>query len=147
MKKAFSMITIIFTVLIIGILATFTIPKFIGSSKHSKVNSMLKVLIEAESSVPPAFVNLVDMDLNTTAVHLDDLLTISNSNWKLLKDDDNANYNREGVVSSITLDVENRTISTHLDWSRVVDNNLRSSFETITGVEVGSTNRSVNIPF
>ena len=147
MKRAFSMIEVVFVIVIIGILAAIAIPKLSGVGEQAKANSILKILVDAESSVPPAFVNLVDMELNTTAVHLDDLLTITSSDWSLPVDSDVASYNRGGIVASITLDSTNRVIKTNLDWSGVTDSDLIKSFETVTGVASGVTERNVTIPF
>ena len=145
MKRAFSMIEIIFVIVIIGILATVAIPRLTGIGEQAKANSIIKILVDAESSVPPAYISLVDMELNQSAVNLSDLLNITSSDWNLTGN--SATYNKGGVVASINLDVANRTISTNLNWSEITDSHLAKSFEIATGVSVGVTERNSTTKF
>jgi len=145
MRRAFSLLEVVFVIVIIGILAAVAIPKLNNVGEQALANGLNKVLIDAQTSIPPAFVNLVDMELNTSEVHLDDLLNAP-SHWTLNQDSDVAIYNREGITARIELNVSGRTLITGINWSGASDD-IKKAFQTITGNSDNDYDTNESIPF
>ncbi|WP_457595925.1 type II secretion system protein [Hydrogenimonas sp.] len=77
MKKGFTLIELIFVILIIGILAGVALPKYKGMKENAEVTNVFKVVQDAISSVPPAYLNLED--LNGTQATIDQIFEVKGS--------------------------------------------------------------------
>ncbi len=145
MKKGFSLVELVFVIVIIGILATIAITRFSNIGEQARANSIMKIITDAESSIPSAYVSLVDMELNTSVVSLSDFISITNQDW-IFKDNNNTlSYKKGGVEAYIKLSDVNRTLSTYLSWKDVNDTELKNSFNIVTGSTTEERNRT--IPF
>ena len=81
MKKGFTLIELIFVIIIIGILAGVALPKYKGMKENAEVTNVFKVVQDAISSVPPAYLNLED--LNGTEANITDIFEVKGSPfWK-----------------------------------------------------------------
>jgi prepilin-type N-terminal cleavage/methylation domain-containing protein len=82
MRKGFTLIELIFVIIIIGILAGVALPKYKGMKENAEVTNVFKVVQDAISSVPPAYLNLED--LNGTQAEIGEIFEIKGSpNWTL----------------------------------------------------------------
>ena len=82
MRKGFTLIELIFVIIIIGILAGVALPKYKGMKENAEVTNVFKVVQDAISSVPPAYLNLED--LNGTQAEIGEIFVIKGSpNWTL----------------------------------------------------------------
>ena len=77
MKKAFSLIELIFAILIIGIISSFAIPKFVNSKDTAVATTIKRDIVTATSSVQAYILTKGDI------VSLTDALNINSSNWKI----------------------------------------------------------------
>ncbi len=125
MKKAFTLIEIIFVIVIIGLLSIIAIAKFKELKNHSVIESMSYTLTTGVHEAVELAVNYMDLENNTT-FKLGDVLHINEEElayalkWNYTT---NGSYNKDGtyslrdetystpkVVLRITLDKENRVI-------------------------------------
>jgi prepilin-type N-terminal cleavage/methylation domain-containing protein len=82
MRKGFTLIELIFVIIIIGILAGVALPKYKGMKENAEVTNVFKVVQDAISSVPPAYLNL--QDLNGTKAEIGEIFVIKGSPfWSL----------------------------------------------------------------
>jgi prepilin-type N-terminal cleavage/methylation domain-containing protein len=88
MKRGFTLIELIFVIIVIGILAGVALPKLQHMKQNAEVTSVFKIVQDALSAVPPAYINL--MDLNGTDAKITEIYEIKGSPyWRIT-----GNYNR-----------------------------------------------------
>jgi prepilin-type N-terminal cleavage/methylation domain-containing protein len=123
MKKGFTLIELIFAIVIIGVLAAVAVPKFTNLKGNAEVNNIIKIAKDAESSVPSAAVNMSDLENNSTYV-LSDILSLSGTGITYRRVDANiGEYTVEEAggtgrdIVTITFDRANRTLNVNVDCS------------------------------
>lgn len=78
MKKAFSLLELIFAIVVIGVLATFAVPKYL-STKDAAIISTLKRDIATVTSAIQTHI----MTNNGTIEKISDAVTLNSSNWQI----------------------------------------------------------------
>lgn len=79
MKKAFSLIEIIFVIVILGIVASFAVPKFMDTKDSALVSTLKRDINTAINSIQSYYL------LNQKIESLDEVMNINSANWKVEK--------------------------------------------------------------
>ena len=75
MKSAFSLLELIFAIVILGIVASFAIPKYIDTKDSALVSTIKRDVNTAVSSIQSYYL------LNQKIDKISDAVTVNNSNW------------------------------------------------------------------
>ena len=81
MKKSFTLIELIFIILILGILASFTIPKFLYLKDYALVTNIINQTLSGSKKALEAATNFTYLE-NNTSFKLKDLISINAKGWK-----------------------------------------------------------------
>lgn len=77
MKKSFSLVELIFVIVILAIIASFAVPKFIGTKDSALVSTLKRDISTIVNSVQTYYL------LHKKIDKISDSVTINNSNWNI----------------------------------------------------------------
>ena len=85
MKKAFTLIELIFVIVIIGILSAVAVPKFLNLKHSAEVNGLIKTTIDVAKNAVNVATNLKYLEGNDS-FKLGDLVQLDGRDWHYMPD-------------------------------------------------------------
>ena len=142
MKRAFTLIELIFVIVIIGVLAAVAVPKFLNLKQHAEANNVIKTTIDGAQQATEAAVNYIDLE-NDNTFTLQDILKIKGKNWSYDSStaDGRFHYDDGGnVVAEINLSKANREVNYSIDCTKFSDSTTQAKCQSVLGSATASEN-------
>lgn len=77
MKKAFTLLELVFAILILGIIASYAVPKFLHTKDSALSSTIKRDIISAQSAIQSYTL------LNKKIESINDAITLNSNNWEL----------------------------------------------------------------
>jgi len=141
MKKAFTLIELIFVIVIIGLLAAVAVPKFLNLKQSAEAHNVAKTTIDMAQQAAEVAVNQRDLEDNVNFT-LRDLIKLDGKGWKYVEEQ-NGSYEYNDTVTgeliakitlySIDNPEANDTINYKIDCNKFRDPRTQAKCKKVIG--------------
>jgi len=142
MKKAFTLIELIFVIVIIGLLAAVAVPKFLNLKQSAEAHNVAKTTIDMAQQAAEVAVNQRDLEDNVN-FKLRDLIKLDGKGWEYDENEQNGSYVYKDAVTgaeiaritlySIDNPDANDTINYKIDCTKFRDPRTQEKCKQVIG--------------
>jgi len=134
MRKAFTLIELIFVIVIIGLLSAVAVPKFLNLKQHAEASNVVKTTVDAAQQAVEVAVNYRDLE-NNDSFKLQDIVKLDGKNWSYSNTNDGKYSYKDGSneIASVTLDVGNRKVTYSINCTEFNDTKTQDKCKELLG--------------
>ena len=105
MKKGFSLLELIFAIVVIGIIASFAIPKYMDTRDSAQASTIQRDLVTATSSIQSYYL------VNRSITNISDAVTVNTNNWTIDSTNTKKMTFQDADTTCVTFEVKTDEIS------------------------------------
>ena len=133
MKRAFTLIELIFVIVIIGLLSAVAVPKFLNLKQNAEASNVIKNIVDGAQQATETATNWQDLENNSTFV-LSDILKLKGKNWSYDSTTADGRYHYDdgsNTVAEINFSRADREVNYSVNCNNFSDSKTKSKCITL----------------